>query len=342
VKEMRSIPRSFTPKRFMALLLAMAFFAFSPQAQTAAARQNCGTFWTGWMDNPDADVNPCPKGCVRGERQILNTHKNGDTIEYEARYQCYKELPSGETAAMDHAPREKPQPSSFIATLSPASGPWHTFVRIKGNGLGSTSSVRVVWYPNDDDSQPPAGAITATLRNSFGPDEIEIEIPSDSGIGSGGAIRVMLTLPGRTQPVYAGTFSVTGQTQTGGVRLVVPQLKAEPEGGIKPPSEPYRPPVITTESLYFTGTRRPPFVPKVISTEKLQLTGTRRPPFVPKVISTEKLQLTGTRRPPFVPKVISTEKLQLTGTRRPPLNLPTDRQIEIPPPPPTVGPVHPR
>lgn len=51
---------------------------------------NCGTFWTGWLDTPDADANPCPKNCVRGERQVVKTHKQGDKTLYDARYQCHR------------------------------------------------------------------------------------------------------------------------------------------------------------------------------------------------------------------------------------------------------------
>ena len=52
-------------------------------------RQSCGTQWTGWVKDPNADVNPCPKGCQRGKQLQLNQHKNGDTTEYEANYECY-------------------------------------------------------------------------------------------------------------------------------------------------------------------------------------------------------------------------------------------------------------
>lgn len=55
-----------------------------------SSRQNCGTFWTGLIDDPDADVNPCPKGCGRGEQQVVNTHVDGDSTRYEVRYQCYE------------------------------------------------------------------------------------------------------------------------------------------------------------------------------------------------------------------------------------------------------------
>jgi len=52
-------------------------------------RQNCGTHWTGWVNVPGADVNPCPKGCERGRRLQLDEHKTGDATQYQANYECY-------------------------------------------------------------------------------------------------------------------------------------------------------------------------------------------------------------------------------------------------------------
>jgi len=52
-------------------------------------RENCGTYWTAWVDDPNTNVNPCPSSCERGERQVLNHRKSGDTEQYQARYQCY-------------------------------------------------------------------------------------------------------------------------------------------------------------------------------------------------------------------------------------------------------------
>lgn len=52
-------------------------------------RENCGTFWTGWVNDPSADVNPCPANCKRGERVQINQHKSGNITQYEAKYECY-------------------------------------------------------------------------------------------------------------------------------------------------------------------------------------------------------------------------------------------------------------
>jgi hypothetical protein len=60
-----------------------------PGAVVVVPRQSCGTYWTGWLKDPNADANPCPKGCQRGKQLQLNQHKNGDTTEYEANYECY-------------------------------------------------------------------------------------------------------------------------------------------------------------------------------------------------------------------------------------------------------------
>ena len=60
-----------------------------PGSAVVVARQSCGTYWTGWLKDPNADANPCPKGCQRGKQLQLNQHKNGDATEYEANYECY-------------------------------------------------------------------------------------------------------------------------------------------------------------------------------------------------------------------------------------------------------------
>lgn len=41
------------------------------------------------MKDPNADLNPCPKGCERGKRLKLDEHKSGDSTEYQANYECY-------------------------------------------------------------------------------------------------------------------------------------------------------------------------------------------------------------------------------------------------------------
>jgi len=79
----------------------------APRAAASPAivipRQNCGTHWTGWVNEPGADVNPCPKGCERGKRLLLNEHKNGDTTQYQANYECY--LPRREVRQRALKPR---------------------------------------------------------------------------------------------------------------------------------------------------------------------------------------------------------------------------------------------
>ena len=52
-------------------------------------RENCGTYHTGWVDDPNADVNPCPAHCERGERLWINSHANGNKTEYDGAYRCY-------------------------------------------------------------------------------------------------------------------------------------------------------------------------------------------------------------------------------------------------------------
>jgi hypothetical protein len=81
----------------LALALALGFAAApaiaSPPGATPSktpARANCGTAWTGWTEDPNTDLNPCPKNCERGERQMVKTYKQGDKTLHSARYQCYR------------------------------------------------------------------------------------------------------------------------------------------------------------------------------------------------------------------------------------------------------------
>ena len=102
-----------------------------------------------------------------------------------------------------------PQSSSVpVATLTPSKGPWHTFVRITGNSMGTVTGAQTIWYPNDDDTKPPLGSITTTLRSADPTNGAEIEIPADAGGPQGGVVRIMVTLRGEKEPLFAGRFTV--------------------------------------------------------------------------------------------------------------------------------------
>ena len=102
-----------------------------------------------------------------------------------------------------------PQSSSVpVGTLTPSKGPWHTFVRITGDRIGTVTGVQTIWYPNDDDSRPPLGSITTTLRSADPKNGAEIEIPADAGGPEGGVVRIMVTISGEKEPLLAGRFTV--------------------------------------------------------------------------------------------------------------------------------------
>jgi hypothetical protein len=72
----------------------------------APTRKNWGTVWTGWIDDPDADVNPCQKGLERGEQRQVKTYKSGDTTRYDVNYQCYLLVPAPRPAVASATPRK--------------------------------------------------------------------------------------------------------------------------------------------------------------------------------------------------------------------------------------------
>ena len=160
-------------------------------------------------------------------------------------------------------------------TLTPSRGPWHTFVHITGDKMGNVTSVRTVWYPNDDDTQPALGSMSTTLRSANPLTGAEIEIPADAGGPKGGVVRIMVTLKEEKKPLLAGRFTVDNALAIKGTT--------------------FQPQVITTEAIQVTGIRRPPFQPQVITTDSIQVTGIRRPPFQPQAITTDSIQVTGTR-----------------------------------------------
>lgn len=60
--------------------------------QTTMKLPNCGTAWTGWVENLDQAPSPCPAGCEMGERQLVKTDQQSGKAVYSARYQCHKSL----------------------------------------------------------------------------------------------------------------------------------------------------------------------------------------------------------------------------------------------------------
>ena len=64
----------------------------------APPRSNCGTFWTKRQSDPNADVNPCPANCERGELLDVRRGRSGDKLHYEMNYRCYAKRTSELTA----------------------------------------------------------------------------------------------------------------------------------------------------------------------------------------------------------------------------------------------------
>ena len=197
----------------------------SMPADAPSSGENCGTYWTGWMETLDTEVNPCPQNCVRGQKPTVKTGLSDHGIKYDVNYQCY-------TATTTMAPGARaPKPITDASTapqsvsstpsgkLIPASGPWGAFVRVEGARFGSAETVRGMWFPIDGATQPPSMSQTVTLRGRDGADAIEIQIPTDplssgwSGDFTNGSLRLLLTMPDESI-IYAGQYTI----DTGGVR----------------------------------------------------------------------------------------------------------------------------
>ncbi len=231
-----------------------------PVAGTPAPR-SCGTAWTSAQPDPDTDLNPCPTNCDRGELQLVRRSLAGDgKARYEMRYQCYVAQPGGETTAQSPvtaaatsrtavraragvsaspaasaiAPADGAPAGAILVNgttggnVVPGSGPWHTFVQVLSAEAGTATSARVVWYPNDDDAQPIAGMLSATLRGTTPNVGAQIEIPDQAGGPNGGTIRIQLFVPGATEPTFAGRFDVTtgAAAGTGAAPAALPQALA--------------------------------------------------------------------------------------------------------------------
>lgn len=209
----------------------------APGADVTASKRgpNCGTFWTTRVEDPEVNVNPCPKNCTRGERQLVNTYKQGNKTLYEARYQCHQmatvpQSKGGAALAPDNSPPARARaviekPAAVPAgTVTPASGPWGIFARLKGPRFGSADSVRALWYPNDDTTKAPTLSASVTIRGRHGPDEIAIQIPLDpaksGGVGnfSSGPLHILLFMPDEKTVIYAGRYEVDSGLARGDLR----------------------------------------------------------------------------------------------------------------------------
>lgn len=108
----------------------------------AATRRNCGTVWTGWIDNPDADVNPCQKGCERGEQQIVDAHIKGGVKQYNVRYQCYMaEAAPKPATGSSLASQSGTAPATGTTEPRPVSGTPQGVSIADGQTASSTSAV---------------------------------------------------------------------------------------------------------------------------------------------------------------------------------------------------------
>jgi hypothetical protein len=64
-----------------------------PPASKAAARIDCGTAWTGWVNVGGSVGNPCPSGCARGAELGQSYRAVGfpPRPQVKHKFQCWRE-----------------------------------------------------------------------------------------------------------------------------------------------------------------------------------------------------------------------------------------------------------
>lgn len=234
------------------LAASRAPHAAAPSA-IVVPRSSCGTSWTAWVRDPNADLNPCPKGCERGERLQLNAHKSGDTTEYQANDECY--LPQ-------------------LAVPQPA-------LKARAAGAPPRRNCGTMWTGWQSDPSSPANPCPANcergelraVNRSLSNGKLVYDMNYQC-YGKNREIKKGPRAAFKPQVVTTAAIHLTGTRRAPFVPAIVTTGSIQLTGTRRPP---FVPVVVTTGSIQLTGTRRPPFVPVVVMTDSIQLTGTRRP-----------------------------------------------------------------
>ncbi len=208
---------------------------------------SCGTYWTGWVKDPNADVDPCPKGCERGKRLRLDEHKSGEATEYQANYECY--LPK-------------------LEVVQPV-------LKARAAGAGPRKNCGTVWTgwqsdPNSAVNPCPANCERGELRRvnrSLTNGKLAYDMNYQCYVKGPEASN--LAAPQPAPEPWRGIK----KTPRAAFRPQVITTEAMQLTGLRRP--PFVPVTVTTDAMQLTGLRRPPFVPVTITTQPMQLSGTR-------------------------------------------------------------------
>ena len=210
-------------------------------------RGSCGTHWTGWVQDPNADVNPCPKGCERGKRLRLDQHKNGKATEYQANYECY--LPK----------LEVPQPA----------------LKAQPAGAPPRQNCGTMWTGWKSDPKSKANPCPENFERG--------ELRSVNRGLSNGKVAYDMNYQCYVKGPEAGNMAAPQPAPMPSERIKKkPRAAFRPQvtttdamqlTGLRRP--PFVPVTVTTDAMQLTGLRRPPFVPMTITTQPMLLYGTR-------------------------------------------------------------------
>lgn len=212
--------------------------------------------------------------------------------------------------------KEKALPSRPPAgSVAPDSGAWHTFVRVTAPQIASADGIRVVWFPDDDNSKPQAGAMTATVRKRIVPDEVEIEIPRNAGGAGGGVVRILAIMPKQLQPVFLARFTVLSPVQAGHSigKLAAPPTSTESSTIMKEKEV-----VVSTPPLKFVGMRGATpsgaAAPRQIAAERIVMQGRWPLQAAENVtVTAGAIQMTGRWPAAMANTVVASEAIRMTG-----------------------------